>query len=276
MPRASARVAAGRASDQISSCHVRRGHFTLKRRRFGTNIVVTRLAAAVFILASCARAPETIRIDGSPGAMPLVTALVTDYGARNSSVQFVTGTGLGSSLRVPALASGRIEIAVASHGIDTAEIRRHALAMHEIARTAVVFGVNSGVPVPGLTRRQLCDIYSGAVTNWRELGGPDLQIRAGMRPPTEVDAEVARAEIECLRAPRFGPHVQIIVLPADMATAIASTPGAIGLTSMTVVEQSGGRIRALSLDGAEPTLENVGSGAYPMHRKAILIINARP
>lgn len=248
-----------------------------KGRSLGPTNVVAPFALAVFALAAaCRREPEIIRIDGSTGVMPLVTAITTEYRARNPSTVIVMGVGLGSAARIQALADGTIEVALASHGVDSAEIQRRGMAMHEVARTAVVFGVNSGVAVAGLTQRQICDIYSGAVTNWRELGGPDLPIRAGIRPRTEVDAEAAFAEIQCLRALKPGRGVQMIERPADMATAIAATPGAIGLTSQTAVEQSAGRIRALQLDGVAPSPENVVTGKYPLSRKVILVTKARP
>jgi phosphate transport system substrate-binding protein len=61
-----------------------------------------------------------------------------------------------------------------------------------------------------------------------------------------------------------------------MAQAIATTPGAIGLTSMTYVQQSEGRMRALALDGVAPTAENVAAGRYALARRAMLVTKASP
>lgn len=62
----------------------------------------------------------------------------------------------------------------------------------------------------------------------------------------------------------------------DMAKELSETPEAIGMTTMTVVEQSQGKIRALSINGIAPTPENVERAAYPLVRKAFLITRATP
>lgn len=237
-----------------------------------TNLV-TRAGVILFALAgaACARPLETLRIDGSPGVAPLVRALVTSYREREPAARVELATGLGSSARLRAVQEGRIHIAMASHGVDDADLARRGLASRPIARTAVVFGVNAGVAVGSLTARQVCDIVAGRVTSWRDLGGPDLAIRAAIRPRGEVDADVAYEGVPCLRELRPAPGVMVVERPDEMARLIASTAGAIGLTSAPMVEQSGGRIRAVVLDGAAPTVENVATGGYPLTRRAILV-----
>jgi phosphate transport system substrate-binding protein len=204
----------------------------------------------------------------------LVSALVADYRARNPRDSIAMGAGLGSSARLQAVADGQIDIAMASHGVVADDLRRRGLEAHEIARTAVVFAVQSSVPVPGLTRQQVCDIFTGTVTNWRDLGGPDLPVVPRMRPAAEVDAEVVVAGIACLRGLRYGLMVQMIERPDDMASALSATPGAIGVTSQTYVELSGASIRSLALDGVSPQAGNVASGEYSLTRRAILVTKA--
>jgi phosphate transport system substrate-binding protein len=61
-----------------------------------------------------------------------------------------------------------------------------------------------------------------------------------------------------------------------MAAALAATPGALGITSLPFVRQSGGRVRALAFGGAAPTAANVRRGAYPLTRASILLTAAAP
>jgi phosphate transport system substrate-binding protein len=238
-----------------------------------TSNVLTWLAAASFVglVGACARPLETVRIDGSPGVAPLVGALVASYRETNPSSPVDMTSGLGSSARLAAVETGRIHIAMASHGAGGEELEKRGLASRHIARTAVLFGVNATVAVGALTRQQVCDVYSGRITNWRDLGGPALPVKALMRPSREVDAEVALEGVACLRDVKLASDVQVIERPDDMARAIAATTGAIGLTSAPMVEQSGGRIKPIALDGVTPTIENVTSGAYPLTRRAMLV-----
>jgi phosphate transport system substrate-binding protein len=143
-------------------------------------------------------------------------------------------------------------------------------------RSAVVFGVNASVPVAGLTERQICDVYAGRITNWKELGGPDLAIAPRARPDTEVDAEVVRAKIGCLKDLKMAEAVKLMPATGDMARELAATAGAIGMTTMTVVEQSRERIRPLSLEGIAPRAENVKNQRYTLTRDSFLITKATP
>lgn len=236
-------------------------------------MVITRIGAASFpvLLAACAKPLETLRIDGSPGVAPLVSALVNEYETRRPAALIVMASGLGSSARLKAVEEGRIDLAMASHGLDSADLMKRGLTARRIARTAVVFAVNTSVPVSALSSKQLCDIYAGRIRNWRELGGPDLPVHAVTRPKGEVDADVALEGVACLRELTPGAGVQVIERPDEMARVLAATSGAIGLTSAPMVEQSAGRMKSLTLDGVTPNVESVESRSYPLSREAILV-----
>src|SRR5688572_5595601 len=119
------------------------------------------LVLLALTIAACAREPETIRIDGSAGVAPLVRALAADYRGRPPGATIYIGTELGSAARLQAVAEGRIDIAMASHGIDHDAIRQAGMTVHEIAQTPVVFAVHISVPIEGVTRQQVCDIFGG-------------------------------------------------------------------------------------------------------------------
>jgi phosphate transport system substrate-binding protein len=215
-------------------------------------------------------------IDGSTGVMPLATALVEAFQERNPGITIEMGQGLGTGARIQALAEGRIDIALASHGLKLDDLTRQGLSAHEIARTAVVFAVHASVPVVNLTDQEICDIYAGKTSSWKTLGGAERDIAPRTRPDSEVDAEVVRANIQCLTDLQMPATVKIMPKTGDMAKELSETAGAIGMTTMTVVEQSRGKIRALSINGIAPSPENVERGAYPLVRKSFLITRATP
>ena len=229
-------------------------------------------AAWLFVMATMAPTQTTLKIDGSTGAMPLVDALAKAHAAKTPGVTFEIGKGLGTEARIEALKSGNIDIAVASHGLKIDDLVKEGMVVHEIARTAVVFGVNSSVSVADLAQAQVCSIYSGASTNWKHLGGPDLLIAARTRPDSEVDTEVVRNGITCLTTLKMPETVKVMQRSGDMANELAATVGAIGMTTTTVAEQSGGKIKALSLDGASPTEANVTAGSYRLVREVFLVV----
>jgi phosphate transport system substrate-binding protein len=219
---------------------------------------------------------QRIVIDGSTGVMPLASALAKAFQERNAGTTVELGTGLGTKARIQAVDEGKIDIALASHGLDAGEIKRRGMSLHEIARTAVVFGVNSGVSVASLTDRQICDIYSGTLSNWNLLNGPDLQIAARARPDSEVDAEVVRAGIPCLKDLRLPESVKIMARSGDMAKELAATAGAIGMTTLTVTEQSAAKIRPISINGITPNAGNVEKKTYPLLRESFFVTRSSP
>lgn len=219
---------------------------------------------------------DRIVVDGSTGVTPLVAALAKAYQEQNPGVSVEIGKGMGTKARIRALAEGKIDIAMASHGLNVEDITRQGMAVNEIAKVAVVFGVNASVPATGLADRQICDIYSHKLKNWSELGSPDLAIAPHTRPETEVDTEVVRAKIGCLKDLQMPETVAVMPKGGDMAKGLATTSGAIGMTTMTVVEQSRGRIRQVSLNGIAPSAENVKSGAYALTRDSFLVTEATP
>ena len=232
----------------------------------------TRLSA-VLIALFCATvaSAQTLKIDGSSGAMPLVAALAKAYEAKTAGAKIEIGSGLGTKARIDVLKAGGIDVAVASHGLKAEELVKDGMTVDEIARTPVVLGVNTSVTVDNLSQAQICEIYSGALTNWKAANGPDLIVQARTRPDGEVDAEVVRDAIACLKALKMPEAVKVMPRGGDMAKELAATPGAVGMTTTTVAEQSGGKIKAVSLDGVAPTEANVTAGKYRLVRAVFLV-----
>lgn len=219
---------------------------------------------------------EKIILDGSSGMLPLAKALATEYQKKVPDAQVELGKGLGTGERLKALADGKIQIALASHGIKPEDIQKGNLKVIEVAKGAIVFAVNASVPVTNITDQQLCDIYSGKTRSWQSLGGPDTSIAVHTRPPTEVDPEVIREKIGCFKDLKEVETVKVMARGGDMAKALTETPHAIGMTSMTVVEQSGGKVKALTLNGVAPTAENIKNGRYFLTRDFLFVVKGEP
>jgi phosphate transport system substrate-binding protein len=217
-----------------------------------------------------------VRVDGSAGVIPLVRELALAYGRTGTGDSIAIGDGLGSRARLDSLAGGAIDIALASHGLDSADLQSRGLVAREIAQGAVVFGVHQSVPIPGLSEAQVCEIFAGRVGNWRDLGGPDLPIVPHVRPASEVDAEVVLDQVACWRTLTQGAGVITVEEPSAMVSAIAATPGAIGLTSGMLIRRTGLPVRELALDGVIPDPAGVESGAWRLRRKFLLVTRVTP
>jgi phosphate transport system substrate-binding protein len=229
------------------------------------------------LIVVCAFAPapvlaqQKIVIDGSTGTAPLVAALGKAFADRKG-IAVEIGKGLGTRARFDALASGNIDIAMASHGLKIDEVTRRGMTVHRIAKAAVVFAAHVSAKVANLTEAQVCGIYEGRHTNWKDLGGADLAAVAHVRPDSEVDTEVIRDGIACLKAMKFPAAVKVMERSGDMARALGTTPGAFGVTSATVVQQSQNMLVAISIGGVTPDEANVIADRYRLRRDAFLVI----
>lgn len=219
---------------------------------------------------------EQIVLDGSSGMLPLARALAAAYQQPSSDPQVEVGKGLGTGARLQALAAGKIQIALASHGIKPEDVRTGNLTIIQVAKGAIVFAVNSGVPIADIAESQVCDAYSGKIRSWQLLGGPDNPVAVLTRPPAEVDPEVIRAKVSCFKELKETGSAKVMARGGDMAIALAETPYALGMTSLTVVEQSGGKVKALTLNGIAPTAENVKSGRYFLTRDFLFVLQGEP
>ncbi len=228
------------------------------------------VAVLLGVTGASAVAQSKLVIDGSTGTAPLVAALGKAF-TDKTGVAVEVGKGLGTRARFEALAATKIDIAMASHGLKTGEVAAMGMTVHRIAMTPVVFAVHQSARVNGLTDAQVCAIYAGRSRNWNEFGGPDLVVAPLTRPDSEVDAEVMRDGIACLKGLQMPDIVKVMLRAGDMAKALAETPGGIGMTSATVVEQSQGKVKPLALNGVPPSEAEVASGRYRLTRDAFLV-----
>lgn len=242
--------------------------------------MTTRKLICFFIglwLSSCAwgQSAGPLRIDGSNGARPLVDALAASYMASYPGRKVEVGAGMPSAARLAALDEDRIDLIMASHGLDEQALRAEGYDVYRFAQMPVVLAINTeGNPMEAITSSQLCGIYAGDYSNWLELRGPDLPVRRFVRPRVEVDMEVLEARLPCFRNLTMAAGVEMKERSGELAQALRDTRGAIGMTTMTRVLASQGQLRALALDGIRPDQATLLNGDYSLMRDVFLV--ARP
>ena len=213
------------------------------------------------------------RIDGATALYPLYAAYVQavypkkEYPVYHSEVMSNT-----TPMAYKNLINGDVDLifAAAPSEEQLADAKRNGveLKMTPIGREAFVFFVHASNPVKGLTKEQIQGIYSGNITNWREVGGHDDRIRAFQRP----EGSGSQTALRKLMAGQ-----QLATPPKEdvangMGDIIAETAryrnhkNAIGFSFLFFATEMvrNGNIRLLSIDGAEPTRENIANETYPL------------
>lgn len=231
---------------------------------------------ATALLATPSHGQERIVLDGSTGMLPLAKALATAFTEKMPGERVEVGAGLGTGARMRALEEDKVQVILASHGLQAEDIQKRNLKMIEVAKGAIVFAVHANVPMMKITESQVCDIYSGRVGNWNGMAAIDAPIVVLTRPPSEVDPEVIRAKVGCFKDLTEVSTVVVMARGGDMARALADRPHSIGMTSMTVVEQSQGKVKALALADVAPTTDNVKGGRYLLTRDFLFVVKGKP
>lgn len=137
-----------------------------------------------------------------------------------------------------------------------------------IGQEAFVFIVDSANPIESLTSEQVRDIYSGAITNWKDVGGPDEEIVAFQRSAgsgSQSQMERFMGEVPLAEAPEYRTVQSMSGLVGGMAD-YQNGQGSIGYSFRYYVTDLVGDydVKLLAIDGVEPTLENIENGTYPL------------
>jgi phosphate transport system substrate-binding protein len=213
-------------------------------------------------------AVESILVTGSSTIAPLISEISKEYEKSHGGVQIETQTG-GSAKGIADCKSGRNDVGMVSRELTPDE---KSLNSVEIARDGLAFIVNKANPVKNLTKDQILRIYTGKITNWNQVGGPDKQIIA-------VSKAEGRATLEVFMH-YFGvkaSEIKAAVVIGDEQQGIktvAASDGAIaflGVSTAVSAEKSEQKIHSISFEGKVPTVASVRSSEYPITRKLLLV-----
>src|SRR5678816_591017 len=144
------------------------------------NLLVVSLFVPLFVMGCATRKPEDRRVSvkGSDTMVILGSKWAEIYMKANAG-RTIAVTGGGSGTGIAALINGTTDIAESSRPMadtERAEIQKATGAPveeHVVARDGVTVYVHTSNPLKAITMEQLADVYTGKITNWKELGGPD-------------------------------------------------------------------------------------------------------
>lgn len=217
---------------------------------------------------SAAGGAARVTVVGSSTISPLMAEIAKDFEKGKPDVRVDVQAG-GSSRGITDVRNGVAEIGMVSRALkpDESELG-HTL----IARDGVSVIVHRDNTVQGLAKAQLVEIYTGRITNWSQVGGPDLPItvvsKAEGRSTLEVFSDYVGLSYKDIKA-------QMIIGDNQQGIqAVSTTPGAIAYVSIGTAEyeaSNGAAIRLVPLDGMAPTTQAVAEGRFPMVRELNLV-----
>ena len=237
-------------------------------------------AAAATLVMACASAgfAAPIVMDGSTTVLPFAQAAAEQYMKANKTVKFsVSGTGTGNGFK--SLADGSAQIANASRfikdkEIDTCMSKKVYPVPFAVALDCIIPVVHPSNQVKSLTKAQLKDIFTGKVTDWKEVGGTSGAIVViGRDTSSGTYGTWQEMIMDKGEKGRVTPKAQVTASSGAMMTAVANNKNAIGYEGMGYVTKA---VKGIRVEGISGTASTARSGKYPLSRYLYMFTNGWP
>lgn len=235
-----------------------------------------KLMTAVILLglAGTASAGKVV-MEGSTTVLPIAQKAAEVFMKLNPGEE-VSVRGGGSGVGIASIIDGTCDIADASRAIKPAELDKAAkkgrdLKAHVVAMDGISHIVHPSNAVTGLTREQIKKIYTSRVSNWKEVGGPDLRIVVISRDSASGTFEAFSEMV--LDKKKVRPDAIMQASNQGIASIVARTPGAIGYVGLGYLTPA---VKAIAVDGVVPTKESVLRNKYPITRPLFMYTNGVP
>jgi len=208
-------------------------------------------------------------VTGSTTILPIAEVAAEDYHAANPD-QDVLVSGVGSSAGIENVSSGTSDIGTSSRELKDEELDL-GLVDTPVAYDAIAVIVNPSNPVTSLTTAQVKAIFQGEITNWREVGGLDMEIGLVNRDEASGTREAFGKIV--LDKERFDPTAVILPGTGQVRSVVAQEPRAIGYISLGFVTSG---VKALMVDGVVASEKTVVNGEYPIQRVLHMFTKGAP
>ncbi len=234
------------------------------------SIFTALLLISLIIPASAANitSSRSVTLSGSSTVMPLAEAAAEEFNLMQKDYVVTVSAG-GTGAGILGIAERKYDLAMASRRITEEERSRFDASFQEylVGLDGISIAVSDEIfqaGVRGLSRKQVRGIYSGNISNWKDVGGPDRSIYVVAREEGSGTRENFD-EMIMGRSDAETPGVDTVAMgAAEVKTAISGSDKAIGYLGFNYL---GGGVMGIAFNGIKPTYENIKLGLYELHRQ---------
>ncbi len=213
---------------------------------------------------------QELVVSGSTTLLQVSEAWAFAFMEKFGGTIIVNGGGSGSG--IADLINGVSELANSSREIKDEELEAAKAAGLDVQEYLVLFDgiaviVSSNVPVEDLTIEQLSKIYTGEITNWKDVGGDDTEIIITARDSSSGTGEYFLEEViqlgKTMEDNDYSDMALRLQSNADIVNQVKENDNAIGYIGLGYLEQS---LKIVKVEGIEPSIDTVKDASYPISR----------
>lgn len=205
----------------------------------------------------------TVSTDGSTSMEKVIKYLSESYSEENKNVK-ITYNPTGSGAGITAVSEGRCDIGLSSRDLKDEE-KQSGLKGTVVALDGIAIVVNPENTVEDLTVEQIADLYTGKITNWKDVGGKDAPVvligREAASGTRDGFESITKTKDSCK-------YSQELSSTGDVIQTVASNPNAIGYASLASVKET---VKALKVNSVAPSTATVQDGTYKIQRDFVFV-----
>lgn len=240
-------------------------------------IVILLIALQAFVIPWSVASAHDVTVSGSSTVMPLAEVAAEQFNVQQKDYVVTVSAG-GTGAGILGIAERKNDIAMASREVTEDERQRFGDSFEEflVGLDGISLAVSDKVylaGVTGLSRQQVKDIYSGNITNWKELGGPDAEIYVISREEGSGTRDNFNKVVLGSRDAET-PGVDTVAFGgAEVKTAISGSDKAIGYLGFNYL---GGGVAGIAFNGVAPSYDNIKLDLYELHRHLYFYTFGKP
>lgn len=210
-------------------------------------------------------------LKGGGGAIDAVKALTTGFSKAHPNVVWQGFEDVGSDAGVKLTIDGTVDLGYISRDLKAPE--KGTVETLAIGASGTGVGVNASNGVKALSKDQVRKMFSGEITDWKDVGGTPGKIRVLLREPESATRSAFESYFFGSAKPVYAKDAIEVFQIDETQKAIASFKDAIGMMTINAATLTNSDIKMLTIDNVAPTRENLANGTYPIRRPLYFVYN---
>lgn len=257
----------------------------MKIRQWGRGVGV--LIAALMVLGACGanggnvlptpvKTKDSLAGDytasGANGANPAMTALVKRFAELHPGVN-IKLNDIDTETSIVQVNAGDVDFGYIGRELRTTETK---VTLTPIGFTGSSMAVNAANPITSLTKDQVAKMYTASIKDWSEVGSTAGAVKPFVREAASSTRTTIESYVFGSNVPKYPADVQEIFESADTIKAIGAFKGSIGTVTLNSKNLKDATIKLIGMDGVQPSLANLASGAWKISKPSYMTTNADP